>query len=476
MKSRTLLLTGWSLLFLPFLLAAQDRDVRAEHLVLDDDGGGGGTNTMTIRAPSTLTQNIVLTIPQPTGGTAEFLLAPPGSPGAWLRGGNAGINPAVDYLGTSTGVDFVIGTNGSERLRVEADGDIGIGTSGPSARLDLVQTGSQPVLEARGGSVLFDGNTGTTPASGAGTRLMWIPGKSAFRAGYVPGSEWNDTNIGQYSVGLGYAAQASGQYAVSLSGTATGSEAIAIGYATSSGTSSVAIGGNNTTASGFIAVCLGSGSLASGGYSTVIGRENTAAGTYGSVIGGYGMTLDAGATRSFGFLGGNTGSNPMTISAPDVAVFGNTDLWLANNDNGASRLLFYEPNSTTGAFPGTANYTAFRAGAQTGNIEYVLPATAPTAGQVLSASAVTPGTPTVVTLAWAADATATAPDGGDVPTSIGEVDGGEDERIGRLMELIEKQGREIEALRREVERLKTETVVPVESMRTNRTEEMRDVE
>ncbi|MFN8345131.1 MAG: hypothetical protein U0X91_09010 [Spirosomataceae bacterium] len=42
---------------------------------------------------------------------------------------------------------------------------------------------SQNGLEISNGFVIFKGATGTTPASGAGTRLMWIPSKKAFRAG-----------------------------------------------------------------------------------------------------------------------------------------------------------------------------------------------------------------------------------------------------------------------------------------------------
>jgi hypothetical protein len=51
-------------------------------------------------------------------------------------------------------------------------------------------------LQVTDGSVIFDGTTGTTPAAGAGTRLMWIPATGAFRAGAVGGVEWDDVNIG----------------------------------------------------------------------------------------------------------------------------------------------------------------------------------------------------------------------------------------------------------------------------------------
>ena len=64
----------------------------------------------------------------------------------------------------------------------------------------------------------------------------------------------------------------------------------------------------------------------------------------------------------------------MTIDVNNVFVVANADLWLANNDNTARELRFYEPYNTTGAFPNTANYTAFKAQAQSADVTYTLPA------------------------------------------------------------------------------------------------------
>ncbi|MCC7437031.1 MAG: hypothetical protein IT211_00895 [Armatimonadetes bacterium] len=118
------------------------------------------------------------------------------------------------------------------------------------------------------------------------------------------------------------------------------------------------------------------------------GYGNSASGDFSATPGGRGLTLDAAAARSFGFHANTAaGDRNMTISASDVAVFGNTDLWLANNDNAPSELRFFEAYNTAGAFPNTANYTAFKAQAQTGDITYTLPPSAPTTtGQILSAT------------------------------------------------------------------------------------------
>jgi hypothetical protein len=68
-------------------------------------------------------------------------------------------------------------------------------------------------------------------------------------------------------------------------------------------------------------------------------------------------------------------------------VFGNVDLWLANTDSTAHQLRFYEAQSSPGAFPGTnTNYTAFKAGTQSGNIIYTLPTALPASKGTLSST------------------------------------------------------------------------------------------
>ena len=144
----------------------------------------------------------------------------------------------------------------------------------------------------------------------------------------------------------------------------------------------------------------------SSNYSLVVGGfDNEVTGTtYGSILGGRNNTLSSGATNSaivggrgltlqgrgsLGFLGGNSGSNNMTVADSNIVMFGNADLWLTNNDNSASAVRFYEPNSTTGSLPATVNYTSLRAQAQAANINYIFPDTAGIVGDVLAVTSVT---------------------------------------------------------------------------------------
>ena len=221
-------------------------------------------------------------------------------------------------------------------------------------------------------------------------------------------------------------------------------------------------GGKDNTASHFsTTVAGGSGNTASSFSATVGGgSNNTAAGNYSAIPGGFGLTLDAAADGSFGFLGGNSGSNNMTISTSDIAIFGNTDLWLANNNNGASQMRFYEANGTTGTFPpATTFYTSFEAGNQGTNIEYTLPTTIPTDGQIISASGVTTvGSTTTVNLIWVDDdiGTSSFKDADDAAESYARhraSNNGVDSQIVSLRTELQEKNERIEKLEEQFETL-----------------------
>ncbi|MFB6278699.1 MAG: tail fiber domain-containing protein, partial [Salinibacter sp.] len=127
---------------------------------------------------------------------------------------------------------------------------------------------------------------GRLPAEGAGTRLLWHPGKAAFRAGRVGfgmsnGTEWAAASIGAYSFATGVNTRASGRGAVALGqGTAaTGPQSVAGGYqTTAAGLRSMAVG-DNTTARGTFSTALGLNTTASASASVVLGRWNVVRGT-----------------------------------------------------------------------------------------------------------------------------------------------------------------------------------------------------
>lgn len=58
----------------------------------------------------------------------------------WTITGNAGTTAGTNFIGTTDSVDWLVKTNNTERLRILASGNMGIGTSAPSAKLDIAGT------------------------------------------------------------------------------------------------------------------------------------------------------------------------------------------------------------------------------------------------------------------------------------------------------------------------------------------------
>ena len=211
--------------------------------------------------------------------TAVYALSSGSAFTSWNLSGNSGTIPGPDFIGTTDNKDLVIKTNSSEKIRITALGRVGIGTLTPSASLHVV--GDNGIIaEGTFGS-------GTIAATGAGTRMMWYPKKAAFRVGGVSTTQWNDANIGDYSLATGYNTRASGAYA-----SAFGSGSIASGaysfaaceLSTASGISSVAMG-NACVSSGAYAVTFSRGATASDTCSVAMGYHPTASGKYAFALG-----------------------------------------------------------------------------------------------------------------------------------------------------------------------------------------------
>ena len=146
-------------------------------------------------------------------------------------------------------------------------------------------------ITADNGAVLVQGNdgfqnTGTFGSgsvlglTGSGTRLFFYPRKAAFRAGFAFGTNWNDVNIGNYSVAMGNSTMATNDYdvAIGIGSNATGSYSTALGWAnTASGAYSFSLG-QNATASGWSSTALGRVSSALGSQSMVFGHNSTISG------------------------------------------------------------------------------------------------------------------------------------------------------------------------------------------------------
>ncbi len=550
-------------------LDAQGRDISAERIVLDDNGADSTLNTVTIRTPVMLPQNVILTIPDPGLGTAEFMLTSSGGGtlGYWHLDGDSGTIPGTHYVGTTDSTALGIQVRGGSgtivnSLILNENGSVQRDTGGNvrgAYAVDLQNARSAATEVAVGNySVIAGGeNNGMENTSGTHTtirggsdnvmdanqsRYALIGGGRNGRIGssegaLIGGGNGNEfDSLGTYSViGGGRSNIQSRAFSARIGGGGTNSTEIS-SYSTIGGgsdnelyiasqnaivgggsnsmsqTSDAAIGGGASnlihdnarravigggrgnildvgvsfatirggsfnwmrrraifpndswsTIGGGSGHTLGQGSGVSisnalyaliaggrgniirvdGAYSTIAGGEFHELADSSSVIPG-GRSLDLNGNRSFGFLA-NGGSNNMTISESDVAVLGNTNVWLANNNNRPSRLRLYEPYDTTGAFPGSAHFTSFEAPALSDTILYILPATKPSgADQVLAVSAINGDT---ITLVWKADETVAAHLVGDVPTSIATPDSNSslESRMVELEVQYEEQERRFEA-------------------------------
>ena len=90
-------------------------------------------------------------------------------------------------------------------------GNVGIGTKATKARLHV--TNSNVVFSAADPLLAVLGNT---PVSGVCARMMWYPGKAAFRTGFIDGVQWDKNNIGFYSFASGYNTTANNLYNTAL--------------------------------------------------------------------------------------------------------------------------------------------------------------------------------------------------------------------------------------------------------------------
>lgn len=150
----------------------------------------------------------------------------------------------------------------------------------------------------------------TAPVSGAGTRLMWIPGRSAFRVGTIgyTNNQWDAANIGIFSVAMGYNTLSSGVYSTAF--------------------------GQNTQATGNTSTAFGDNCVAMADYSTCFGKNS----------------------HTFGYAAFSTGSNASANSSYSVAMgqgtnsngLASTAIGILNNANGNVSVALGENNTSNG--------------------------------------------------------------------------------------------------------------------------------
>ncbi|MGE0360331.1 MAG: tail fiber domain-containing protein [Vicinamibacterales bacterium] len=250
--------------------------------------------------------------------------------------------------------------SGTWRDSAGNSGTFAFGASTGGSPRPLPTTAASPIPGAfslrSDGGFLAAGLTGvgTIPGVGPGARMMWYPGKAAFRAGTVAGAQWDDANVGSGSMAMGQSSVASGyaSTALGVSTTASGQASTALGDGTvASGSSSTAMG-NDTAASGAASTAMGDETVASGASSTAMGDETEASGVSSTAMGS--------ATRASGIWStamgvSTTATGSGSLVAGNSSGAGGTDaiaLGLRVNANGTGSVVLGSDATamTTGMF------------------------------------------------------------------------------------------------------------------------------
>jgi hypothetical protein len=157
-------------------------------------------------------------------------------------------------------------------------------------------------------------NLPTAPVAGGGTRMMWIPSRSAFRCGSVNGNAWDANNVGLHSFATGYNSYASG----------IGNVAIGTG-AISDGTSNTIAIGENAHASANGGMAFGFGAFADGTVRTIAMGENTRAYGNNSAAIGTGTIANSYYSIALGYYNSPIGTANATswISTDPLLYIGN---------------------------------------------------------------------------------------------------------------------------------------------------------
>lgn len=216
---------------------------------------------------------------------------------AWYVYGNTGTDPLLNFIGTKDNTPLHFATNNSKRMTILEDGKIGVGTTNPSTDFHVVGDNG----------FLFESATanGSIPIEGIGTRMMWYPGKRAFRGGTldpVRPVSWDDAQIGEYTFAFGKNIRAKGDYSVAFGelSDAQGDYSMAIGYQSA------------TFANADYSFSVGYGCRTFAPYSVSMGRGNNSYGEASSSF-NYHTTARGDYSQSFGFYSAANGDNSTAI-------------------------------------------------------------------------------------------------------------------------------------------------------------------
>lgn len=266
-----------------------------------------------------------------------------------ILGGTVGIGTvSPDYLLTLGGNNAAIGIgNGSTTSTLSSNQlIIASSTTNQSGVFNVSSTGAIYALSSlflNNGTSSPPGVGNTVTISGEGTRLMWIPDKAAFRAGYINGTQWDETSIGAYSSAFGQNNTAGGANAMSFGNgnTINGDNAVGIGRSnnlnSTSADDSVGIGRSNSVSTAdSVAIGL-SNTIGTSNQGYALGWANNISGNLGFGIGDQNFVS---VTDGYAFGRANvvdTNSYAMALGfSNSVSGVGTTANWAIGTSNGVT--------------------------------------------------------------------------------------------------------------------------------------------
>lgn len=249
---------------------------------------------------------------------------------------------------------------------------------------ELQNTNTGGFWSANASPVTIDPGVINAPTTVSGTRLMWMPAKSAFRVGTVTDNSWLDGNIGTWSFAAGYNVMAFGSKSISLgeNQVAQGVSSVAIGsFSEALGDRSVALGydarttnqynisiGKSAFTSNFASIAIGDGSSASAFESTAMGYQSSATGDFSVAIGA-GLVSKAIYSMAVGRYNDSiaTAQNTLDVSTNPVFYVGNG----TGHTNRSNAMVVYKNGNMdiNGSVDVAANATIAGAAAITGNLD-----------------------------------------------------------------------------------------------------------
>ena len=121
-----------------------------------------------------------------------------GADNAWSLIGNSGTDPTTNFLGTTDAQDLVFKTNNKEDVRINTNGNVGIGTATPNSKFHVIQSTS-----VSGVTVEHSGSTGNSinvshNNSANNSSSIWLQNQSVGRGLNVTMNNTGDAYQGLY--------------------------------------------------------------------------------------------------------------------------------------------------------------------------------------------------------------------------------------------------------------------------------------